>query len=77
LEIKLQKLQLLIPWNLGDYNIQFIIFWMFFIVKFFIPKLMKIRWSFIFFGSFAPHFQIKLSTHDSNLKSQLHICNYE
>jgi hypothetical protein len=22
---------------------------------------MKIRWSFLFFGSFAPHFQIKLS----------------
>jgi hypothetical protein len=30
---------------------------------------MKIRWSFLFFGSFAPHFQIKLSTHGSNLNS--------
>jgi hypothetical protein len=27
---------------------------------------MKIRWSFLFFGSFAPHFQIKLSIHASN-----------
>jgi hypothetical protein len=30
---------------------------------------MKIRWSSVFFGSFAPHFQIKLSTHGSNLNS--------
>jgi hypothetical protein len=30
---------------------------------------MKIRWSSPFFGSFAPHFQIKLSTHGSNLNS--------
>jgi hypothetical protein len=30
---------------------------------------MKIRWSSLFFGSFAPHFQIKLSIHASNLKS--------
>jgi hypothetical protein len=39
-------LQLLIPWDLGDYNIQmskFYFFWMFFIVNFFTPKLMKIR----------------------------------
>jgi hypothetical protein len=28
---------------------------------------MKIRWSSFFFGYFAPHFQIKLSTHGSNL----------
>jgi hypothetical protein len=27
---------------------------------------MKIRWSSLFFGSFAPHFQIKLSIHASN-----------
>jgi hypothetical protein len=27
---------------------------------------MKIRWSFLFFGSFAPHFQIKFSIHASN-----------
>jgi hypothetical protein len=30
---------------------------------------MKIRWFFLFFGSFAPHFQIKLSKHGSNLDS--------
>jgi hypothetical protein len=28
---------------------------------------MKIRWSYLFFGSFAPHFQIKLNIHGSNL----------
>jgi hypothetical protein len=43
---------------------------MFFIVNFFTPKLMKIRWSSLFFGSFALHFQIKLSTHNSNLNSR-------
>jgi hypothetical protein len=31
---------------------------------------MKIRWSSLFFGSFAPHFQIKLSIHASNLNSK-------
>jgi hypothetical protein len=31
---------------------------------------MKIRWSSFFFGSFAPHFQIKLSIHGSNLNSR-------
>jgi hypothetical protein len=36
---------------------------------------MKIRWSSLFFGSFAPHFQIKLSTHGSNLNSILVIMN--
>jgi hypothetical protein len=36
-------------------------------VNFFTPKLIKIRWSILFFGSFAPHFQIKLSIHGSNL----------
>jgi hypothetical protein len=41
---------------------------MFFTVNFF-TELMKIRWSSLFFGSFAPHFQIKLSTHGSNLNS--------
>jgi hypothetical protein len=30
---------------------------------------MKIRWSSLFFGSFAPHFQIKLSIHASNFNS--------
>jgi hypothetical protein len=30
---------------------------------------MKIRWSSLFFGSFAFHFQIKLSTHGSNFNS--------
>jgi hypothetical protein len=72
LNINLQKLQLLIPWDLGDYNIQtskFFFFWVFFSVNFFTPKLMKIRWSSLFFGSFAPGFQIKLSTHGSNLNS--------
>jgi hypothetical protein len=38
-------------------------------VNFFTPKLMKIRWSSLFFGSFAPHFQIKLSTYGSNCNS--------
>jgi hypothetical protein len=38
-------------------------------VKFFNPKLMEIKWSSLFFGSFARHFQIKLSAHGSNLKS--------
>jgi hypothetical protein len=42
---------------------------MFFSVNFFTPKLMKIIWSSLLFGSFAPHFQIKLSTHGSNLNS--------
>jgi hypothetical protein len=41
----------------------------FFIVNFFTPKLMKIRWFSLFFGSFATHFQIKLSIHGSNLNS--------
>jgi hypothetical protein len=35
----------------------------------FTPKLMKIKWSSLFFGSFAHHFQIKLSTHGSNFNS--------
>jgi hypothetical protein len=30
---------------------------------------MKIRWSYLFFGSFAPHFQINLSIHASNFNS--------
>jgi hypothetical protein len=38
-------------------------------VNFFTPKLMKIRWSSLFFGSFAPHFQIELSIHVSNFNS--------
>jgi hypothetical protein len=69
LNINLQKLQLLIPWDLGEYNIQttkFFFFWVIFSVNFFTPKLMKITWSSLFFGSFAPHFQIKLSMHASN-----------
>jgi hypothetical protein len=40
-------------------------------VNFFTPKLMKIRWSSLFFGSFAPHFQIKLSIHASNFNSKV------
>jgi hypothetical protein len=39
-------------------------------VNFFTPKLMKIRWSFLFLGFFALHFQIKLSIHTSNLNSR-------
>jgi hypothetical protein len=31
---------------------------------------MKIRWSFLFFGSFAHHFQIKLSIHALNFNSK-------
>jgi hypothetical protein len=46
-----------------------------FIVNFFTPKLMKIRWSSFFFGSFAPQFQIKLSTHASNLNFTFVIMN--
>jgi hypothetical protein len=38
-------------------------------MNFFTPKLMKIRWSSLFVGSFAPHFQIKLSIHASNFNS--------
>jgi hypothetical protein len=39
-------------------------------VNFFTPKLMKIRWSSLFFGSFAHHFQIKLSIHASKFNSR-------
>jgi hypothetical protein len=39
-------------------------------VNFFTPKLMKIGWSSLFFGSFSHHFQIKLSIHASNLNSR-------
>jgi hypothetical protein len=49
---------------------KFYFFWMFFTMDFFTPKLMKIRWSSLFFGSFAPHFQIKLSIHTSNFNSR-------
>jgi hypothetical protein len=38
-------------------------------VNFFTPKLMKIRWSSLYLRSFATHFQIKLSTHGSNINS--------
>jgi hypothetical protein len=38
-------------------------------MNFFTSKLIKIRWSFSFFVFFAHHFQIKLSTHGSNLNS--------
>jgi hypothetical protein len=49
---------------------KFFFFGVFFGVNFFTPKLMKIRWSSLFFGSFAPHFQIKLSIHASNFNSR-------
>jgi hypothetical protein len=39
-------------------------------VNFFTPKLMKIRWSSLFFGSFAPHFQIKLDIHALDVNSR-------
>jgi hypothetical protein len=39
-------------------------------VNFFTPKLMKIRWSSLFFGPFAHDFQIKLSIHGSNCNSR-------
>jgi hypothetical protein len=45
-------------------------------MNFFTPKLMKIRWSFLFFGSIAPHFQIKLSIHASNFISRF-VCMNE
>jgi hypothetical protein len=38
-------------------------------MNFFTSKLMKIRLSSLSSGPFAPHFQIKLSTHGSNLNS--------
>jgi hypothetical protein len=38
-------------------------------MNFFTPKIMRIRSSSLVFGSFAPHFQIKLTTHGSNLNS--------
>jgi hypothetical protein len=44
-------------------------------MNFFTSKLMKIICSSLFFGSFAPHFQIKLSTHGSNLNSIFVIMN--
>jgi hypothetical protein len=73
LEINLKKLQLLIPWKLGDYNIQtskFCFSGVFFTMNFFTPKLMKIKWSSLFLGFIATHFQIKLSTHGSNPNSR-------
>jgi hypothetical protein len=73
LNINLQKLQLHIPWDLRGNNIQtskFFFGGVFFSVNFFTPKLMKIRWSSLFFGSFAPHFQIKLSIHALNFNSR-------
>jgi hypothetical protein len=42
-------------------------------MNFFTPKLMKIRWSSLFFGSFAHH----LSLEHTWLKFQLQICKYE
>jgi hypothetical protein len=39
---------------------------MFSSVNFFTPKLIKIRWSFHFLGSFAHHFQTRLSIHGLN-----------
>jgi hypothetical protein len=49
---------------------KFFFFGVFFGVNFFTPKLMKIRWSSLFFGSFALHFQMELSIHVSNFNSR-------
>jgi hypothetical protein len=49
---------------------KFYFFGVFLSVNFFTPKLIKIRRSFHFFGSFAPHFQIKLSIHASKFNSR-------
>jgi hypothetical protein len=73
LNTNLQKLQLLIPWDPGDYNIQtskFSFSGVFFSVNLFTPKFMKIRWTSLIFGSFAPYFQIKLNIHASNFNSR-------
>jgi hypothetical protein len=61
---------LLIPWDLGDSNVKVFFLGVFFSVNFFTPKLMKIRLSSLFWGSFVPHFQIKLSIHASNFNSR-------
>jgi hypothetical protein len=70
LNINLQKWQLLIPWDLGDYNIQTskFFFWVFFSVNFFTPKLMKI-W--VFCTSFPNQVE------HTCLKVQLQIYKYE
>jgi hypothetical protein len=49
---------------------KFLFFGVFFSMNFFIPKLMNIRWSSLFWGSFTPHFQIKLNIHASNFNSR-------
>jgi hypothetical protein len=64
---KREKLIVLLSMH-GCFSSKFF-FWVFFIVNFFTPKLMKIRWSSLFFGFFAHHFQINLSTHGSNPNS--------
>jgi hypothetical protein len=54
----LKKLQLFIPLELRDYNIQtskLYFFWVFFSANFFTPKSMKIRHSSLFWGAFAPN----------------------
>jgi hypothetical protein len=57
--------------GVGDYNIQTskFFFWAVFFYELLTPKLMKIKWSFILLGTFAPHFQITLNTHGLNLNS--------
>jgi hypothetical protein len=61
----------LTPCNLGNYNMQTskFFFWVFLTMNFFTSKFMINKWFFFFFGSFAPHFEIKLSIHGSNLNS--------
>jgi hypothetical protein len=70
--MNIKKLQLPIPWDLGDYNIQtskFFFFWVIVKVNFFTSKFMIIRWYSFYFESFAMNFENKLSICGSNLNS--------
>jgi hypothetical protein len=70
LDIKLKKLQLLIPWDLRDYNDQrskYFFFGSFFIMKFFTSKFVKIRCCLGLFTTFGRDFQMKLTMYGSSL----------
>ena len=71
LGINLKKLRHVILEDPQDYNLEHSksFFRGSFICIFFTPKFMKFRWYSFFWGSFAHHFQIKLSTDGSNLNS--------
>ena len=78
LEINPRNLQLLIPWDLGDYNSQtskflFLFIFSVFTMNFFPPKLMKLDGLLIWvFCTLIPNwFEHKW------LKSQFHVWNYE